>query len=147
MIILAAVLILASQGCGGRTPVENHDASMPSDSVAGPEPDAIAADVPVSSPDAACIPVTTTCHGDCPQPNGTCCQSDCECQDKCVHGTCADSLVPAQSCGQKNQPPCPAGQECAQGFDVCQGQPCSINEDCPGHFVCVGVTCMAIGCI
>jgi hypothetical protein len=142
-LVLAVILAAAGSGCGGHMPVETHDAAMPSDSLPGPTADAASADL-TAAPDGPCLPLNTTCHGDCPQPDGTCCDSDCQCQDKCVQGTCGAARVPTITCGQKNQPPCPAGQECAEGFEVCQGQACSAAEDCPGHFVCSGGTCMVI---
>jgi hypothetical protein len=127
---IARVLLavsLALVGCGGAT--------LPSGGDGGPDG---GADGPV-----------VQCNGYCPQPNGSPCGGDCDCENKCLFGTdtpavCADPIVPTIPCGAAQA--CPSGQECGP-FGECQGATCSTNNECPAKQQCISGQCSVIGCI
>jgi len=121
---LSCIAILAALACGGQT------MPAPSGTDAGPD---------VSDP-----PPIGECHGYCPQPNGASCFSDCDCYDKCIHGTCADPVAQSVDCDDAGA--CPSGQTCGP-FGGCEGAACSTSEDCPIEQQCMSGKCSAAGCI
>lgn len=101
-----------------------------------------------ASADVVSEPIVS-CHGYCPQPNGSTCASDCDCTNKCLTGkdtpgSCADPIVPAIQCGDAAA--CPSGQTCGV-FGVCEGASCSINNQCPPQQTCMTGACSAVGCL
>lgn len=122
-------LVLAV-GCGGQTVSNGGDA--------GGDAGADADSGPIS-----------VCHGYCPQPNGSPCSSDCDCDNKCLGGTdkpatCANPIAPNIACSDAAA--CPSGQTCGP-FGSCEGATCGTTDDCPPQQQCVSSTCKAFGCL
>jgi hypothetical protein len=88
---------------------------------------------------------TAVCHGSCPQPNGSACASDCDCFNKCLHGTCADPTHPKIPCGSGTG--CPSPQTCSPDITSCVGASCSSSDDCPPQQQCTAQGCQFYGCI
>lgn len=97
---------------------------------------------PEATPDASPV----TCHGACPQPNGSSCQSDCDCYGKCKGGTCADPPHPAVPCAN-DAGACVSGQTCGAASGVCEGAPCATSDECPPQQQCLSQTCQFYGCL
>jgi hypothetical protein len=114
--------------------------------VTQPDPSGDAGSDAPSSPDTS---NPTQCHGYCPQPNGSACASDCDCDNKCLFGTdtppvCADPIVPAIACTSATE--CPSGQSCS-AFGTCEGSPCTTSNECPSKQQCIASACAVVGCI